>query len=180
METLASHQFFFSLDLSNNHLNNSDGIKALGSLHNLRELKIKGSGVNIKEIVDVLVSSKIRLHSLHITINNSIGFRSLLPITQLDNLHHLDLLESERFVFKKRLESDLFVEIRKNLTKLETFKLCDLAMFINNSWVGWDIKSIQLARLITHHLPHLRVFEASCLHITIDMLQSLLYLDHKK
>ena len=72
VEILASHQKFSSLDLSYNHLDNNDGIKALGNLHDLRELKIKGSRVDIKELVNVLVSNKIRLHSLHITRKNSV------------------------------------------------------------------------------------------------------------
>ena len=170
METLISHREFSSLDLSYNHLDNSDGIKALGSLHSLHELKIKGSRVDIKELVTVLVSNKIRLHSLHITGKNSIGLRSLLPIAHLDNLHHLDISERLGVEIEKPLESDLLIEILKNLTKLESFKLCDkkwLSLIMNDS-LGWSIKSIHLARLISHHLPHLRLFQAPCLHVTID------------
>lgn len=169
MKTLVSHREFSSLDLSYNHLHNNDGIKALGSLHRLRELKIKDSGVNIKELVNVLVSSKIRLHSLHITGKNSIGLRSLLPIAQLDNLRHLDVSERLGVEIEKPLESDLLIEILKNLTKLESFKLCDqkwLSLIMNDR-LGWSIKSVPLARLISH-LPHLQLFQAPCLHVTID------------
>ena len=147
-----------------NHLDNSDGIIALGSLDNLHELKIKGSRVDIKEFVNVLVSNKIRLHSLHITGKNSVGLRSLLPIAQLDNLHHLDMSEWLGVEIEKPFEIDVLVEILKNLTKLECFKLCDkywLSLIVNDR-LRWSIKSVHLARLIGHHLPHLRLFQAPC------------------
>jgi hypothetical protein len=173
VETLVSHRKFSSLDLSYNHFkldNDADGIKALGSLLNLRELKIKGVGVDIKELVNVLVSNEIRLHSLHVTANSSTRFRSLLPIAQLASLHHLDI--SERFeveIKRKSFESELLIEILKNLTKLETFKLCDqkwLSLVMNDE-LRWSIKSTHLARLIGHYLPHLRLFVAPCLNVTI-------------
>jgi hypothetical protein len=176
----VSHQKFSSLDLSYNHLkldNDADGIKVLGSLRNLRKLKIKGIGVDIKELVNVLVSNEIRLHSLHITANSFVGFRSLLPIAQLDSLHHLDI--SERFMVELdktkslNFDSDLLLEILKNLTKLETFKLCDLEWFsfaLDPDKLTWGIKSIHLARLIGHHLPHLRHFLAPCLNVTISVV----------
>ena len=172
VEILVSHQTFSSLDLSYNHLkldNDGDGIKALGSLLNLRELKLKGSRVNTKELVNVLVSNKIRLHSLHITVNSSTGFRSLLPIAQLDSLRHLDVSEwFEVEIKRKSFESDLLIEVLKTLTKLEIFKLCDqkwLSLVMNDE-LRWSMKSIHLARLIGHYLPHLRLFLAPCLNVT--------------
>ena len=176
VEILVSHRTFFSLDLSYNHLkldNDGGGIKALGSLLNLRELKIKGSRVDAQEVVNVLVSNKIRLHSLHITVSSSTGFRSLLPIAQLHSLRHLDISESfdsEVEIKRKSFESDLLVEILKNLTKLEIFKLCGqkwLSLVMTDE-LRWSMKSIHLARLFGHYLPHLRLFRAPCLNVTID------------
>ena len=173
VEMLVSHVTFSSLDLSYNHLkldNDGDGIKALGSLLNLHELKIEGSGVNTKELVNVLVSNEIRLHSLHITANSSTGFRSLLPIAQLHSLHHLDV--SERFeveIERKSFESDLLVKMLNNLTKLEIFKLCDQKWsLVMNDKLRWSIKSIHLARLFGQYLPHLRSFLAPYLNVAID------------
>ena len=126
--------------------------------------------VDIKVLINVLVSSNISLHSLHVTENPSIGLRSLLSISQLNNLRHLDISEKFEREVERSFESGLLIEILKNLTKLETLKLCDQkwTTLILNDELKWSIKSVQLARLISHHLPHLRLFHAPCLHVTMD------------
>ena len=61
VEVLGSHQNFSSLDLSYNPISDSDGIKALGNLRNLRELKLKYSRVKAKDIVDALLPKLIMI-----------------------------------------------------------------------------------------------------------------------
>ena len=155
VEALKSQRNFFSLDLSNNPISDSDGIKALGELRNLRELKLTASEVNIKELVNLLLSNNITLDSLSISWNRSIGMSSLQPLAQLTDLHHLDISEAE---IKTSHDTNMLVEILKKLNKLESFKLCN-HITVRSRW------TIDLARVISHHLPHLRTFHAPCLEI---------------
>ena len=142
-----------SLDLSYNPISDNNGIKALGELRNLRELKLTASEVNIKELVDLLLSNNITLDSLSISWNKSIGISSLQPLAQLIDLHHLDIFEAE---IKTPHDTNMLVEILKKLNKLESFKLCN-HITVRSRW------TIDLARVISHHLPHLRTFHAPCL-----------------
>ena len=107
----------------------------------------------------IKVSNTIKRSSWHSVGQQHfvVGFRSLLPIAQLVDLCHLEIAEEFEGEIVKLVESDLLIEILKNLTKLETFKLCD-----KGESIEWSIKSVDLARLISHHLPHLWLFHAPC------------------
>ena len=127
MKALTSHRNFSSIDLSYNLISDSDNIKELGKLRNLRELKLKGSGVDVKELVNVLLSNNITLESLSISVNKTTGIRSLQPLDQLSDLRHLDISEDEwqqEVEIKHPHETSMLVEMLKHLNKLESFKLC--------------------------------------------------------
>ena len=165
VEALTLQQNFSSLDLSYNPMNDSGCIKALGNLRNLRQLNLKGSGVDIEELVNVLLLNNITLQSLTTTGNDRhIGIKSLLPLAQLTDLHHLDISEGLEFKAnmtitldnRAPLESNLLAAMLKNLTKLESIRLCDQST-VKPHW------NTDLTRVISYH-PRLRLVNAVCLN----------------
>jgi hypothetical protein len=106
--------------------------------------------------VNVLLSNNITLNSLSITGNN------LQPLAKLTDLQHLDVEKYDRWNFASKVDSrkpydpNMLMVMLKNLTKLESFKLCGH----DDRSIHW---SMDFARVISHHLPHLRLFHALCL-----------------
>ena len=145
VEALDSHRNFFSLDLSGNPINDSNGIKALGNLKTLRELNLRFTETSIEEVVNVLLSNNITLHTLKITGNTFNGIENLVPLGQLTDLQHLDIRGVK---IAPHAGSDTLAVMLKNLTKLESLKLCEQ----HDNKIYW---SIELANVISHHLPKL-------------------------
>ena len=155
-KSLSLHRNFFSLDLSHNPISDRDNIEALGKLKHLHELKLKFCRVNVKELVDVVLSNNITLNSLSTTRNN------LQPLAKLTDLQHLDVSKDTHWYAafevdsRKQYDPNMLVVMLKNLTKLESLKLCDHT----DMSIHW---STDFARAISHHLPYLRLFHALCL-----------------